>query len=57
MDLHLSLHEVITRCIEALRTLNIPPGLDIENGENMGWLAAHGLPGLKLLYEEIEAAF
>ena len=56
MELRLSLHEVITKCTQALRALNIPPGLDIENGKNIGWLAVHGLPGLQILFEEIKYA-
>ena len=41
---------------QALRALNFPPGLDIENGKNIAWLASHGLPGLQMLVEEIKAA-
>ena len=47
MELRLSLHEVITKSTQALRALNFPPGLDIENGKNIGWLASRGLPGFK----------
>ena len=54
MELRLSLHEVVTKCTQALQALNFPPGLDIENGKNIGWLEAHGLPGLSYLYQEIE---
>ena len=54
MELRLSLHEVVTKCTQALQALNFPPGLDIENGKNIGWLEAHGLPGLSYLYHEIE---
>ena len=56
MELRLSLHEVITKCTQALRALNVPAGLDIENGKNIGWLASHGLPGLQMLVEEIKDA-
>ena len=56
MELRLSVHEVITKCTQALRALNFPSGLDIENGKNIGWLAAHGLPGLQMLLEEIKGA-
>ena len=54
MEMRLSLHEVVTKCTQALRALNVPPGLDIENGRNIGWLANHGLPGLQILVEEIK---
>ena len=54
MALRLSLHEVITKCTQALRALNVPPGLDIENGKNIGWLESRGLPGLQNLFEEIQ---
>ena len=54
MELHLSLHEVITKCTQALRALNVPAGLDIENGKNIGWLESRGLPGLQNLFEEIQ---
>tara|TARA_Y100001934_G_scaffold245019_1_gene302930 strand:+ start:439 stop:1116 length:678 start_codon:yes stop_codon:yes gene_type:complete len=56
MELCLSLHEVVTKCTQALRALNVPPGLDIENGKNIGWLESRGLPGLQMLVEEIKAA-
>ena len=56
MELHLSLHEVISKSTQALKALNFPPGLDIENGKNIGWLESHGLPGLQMLVEEIKAA-
>ena len=56
MELCLSLHEVVTKCTQALRALNVPPGLDIENGKNIGWLEARALPGLQMLVEEIKAA-
>ena len=56
MELRLSLHEVVTKCTQALRALNVPPGLDIENGKNIGWLESRGLPGLQMLAEEIKAA-
>jgi len=56
MELRLSLYEVITKCTQALMALNFPPGLDIENGKNIGWLANYGLPGLPILYEEIKTA-
>ena len=56
MELRLSLHEVISKSTQALKALNFPPGLDIENGKNIGWLASHGLPGLQILVEEIKAA-
>ena len=56
MELRLSLHEVISKSTQALKALNFPPGLDIENGKNIGWLASHGLPGLQMLVEEIKAA-
>ena len=56
MELRLSQHEVITKCTQALRSLNVPPGLDIENGKNIGWLATRGLPGLQILFEEIKTA-
>ena len=56
MELHLSLHEVISKSTQALRALNFPPGLDIENGKNIGWLESRGLPGLQMLVEEIKAA-
>ena len=56
MELRLSLHEVISKSTQALRALNFPPGLDIENGKNIGWLESRGLPGLQMLVEEIEAA-
>ena len=56
MELRLSLHEVVTKCTQALRALNVPPGLDIENGKNIGWLESRGLPALQMLVEEIKAA-
>ena len=56
MELRLSLHEVIRKSTQALRALNFPPGLDIENGKNIGWLEARALPGLQMLVEEIKAA-
>ena len=56
MELRLSLHEVISKSTQALKALNFPPGLDIENGKNIGWLESHGLPGLQMLVEEIKAA-
>ena len=56
MELRLSLHEVISKSTQALRALNFPPGLDIENGKNIGWLESRGLPGLQMLVEEIKAA-
>ena len=56
MELGLSLHEVISKSAQALRALNFPPGLDIENGKNIGWLEARGLPGLQMLVTEIKAA-
>tara|TARA_B100000212_G_C27270296_1_gene488439 strand:- start:50 stop:727 length:678 start_codon:yes stop_codon:yes gene_type:complete len=56
MELHLSLYEVITKCTQALRALDFPPGLDIENGKNIGWLTSHGLPGIQTLFEEIKCA-
>ena len=56
MEPRLSLHEVITKCTQALKALNFPPGLDIENGKNIGWLESRGLPGLQMLVEEIKAA-
>ena len=56
MELHLSLHEVISKSTQALKALNFPPGLDIENGKNIGWLESRGLPGLQMLVEEIKAA-
>ena len=57
MQLRLSLHEVITKSTQALRALNIPSGLDIENGKNIGWLATRGLPGLQMLFEEITTSY
>ena len=54
MGLRLSLHEVISKSTQALRALNFPPGLDIENGKNIGWLESRGLPGLQNLFEEIK---
>ncbi len=56
MELRLSLHEVISKSTQALKALNFPPGLDIENGENIGWLESRGLPGLQMLVEETKAA-
>ena len=56
MELRLSLHEVISKSTQALRALNFPPGLDIENGKNIGWLESRDLPGLQMLVEEIKAA-
>ena len=56
MELRLSLHEVISKSTQALRALNFPPGLDIENGKNIGWLESRALPGLQMLVEEIKAA-
>ena len=56
MELRLSLHEVVTKCTQALRALSVPPGLDIENGKNIGWLESRGLPALQMLVEEIKAA-
>ena len=53
MQFRLSLHEVISKSTHALRALNFPPGLDIENGKNIGWLESRGLPGLQNLFEEI----
>ena len=53
MQLRLSLHEVISKSARALRALNFPAGSDTENGENIGWLEARGLPGLQILFEEI----
>ena len=53
MQFRLSLHEVISKSTQALRALNFPAGLDIENGKNIGWLESHGLPGLQNLFEEI----
>jgi hypothetical protein len=55
MQFRLSLHEVISKSTQALRALNFPPGLDIENGKNIGWLESRGLPGLQILFEEIKA--
>ena len=55
MELRLSLHEVISKSTQALRALNFPPGLDIENGKNIGWLESRALPGLQMLVEEIKA--
>ena len=55
MRLRLSLSEVISKSTQALKALNFPPGLDIENGKNIGWLEARGLPGLANLFEEIKA--
>ena len=54
MQFRLSLHEVISKSTQALRALNFPPGLDIENGKNIGWLESYGLPGLQNLFEEIK---
>ena len=54
MQFRLSLHEVISKSTQALRALNFPPGLDIENGKNIGWLESRGLPGLQNLFEEIK---
>jgi len=56
MELRLSLHEVISKSTQALKALNFPPGLDIENGKNIGWLESRDLPGLQMLVEEIKAA-
>ena len=56
MEVHLSQNEVITKSTQALRALNIPSGLDIENGKNIAWLATRGLPGLQILYEEIKTS-
>ena len=56
MELYLSLHEVISKSTQALKALNFPPGLDIENGKNIRWLESRGLPGLQMLVEEIKAA-
>ena len=56
MELRLSLHEVISKSTQALRALNFPPGLDIENGKDIGWLESRALPGLQMLVEEIKAA-
>ena len=53
MDLDLSVHEIITKCTQALKAPGFSPGLDIENGKNIGWLASYGLPSLEILYEEI----
>ncbi len=44
---------MISKSTQALRALNFPPGLDIENGKNIGWLESRGLPGLQNLFEEI----
>ena len=55
MQFRLSLHEVISKSTQALRALNFPPGLDIENGKNIGWLESRGLPGLQNLFEEIKS--
>lgn len=54
MELSLSLHEVVSKSTQALRALSFPPGLDIENGKNIGWLESRGLPGLQNLFEEIQ---
>jgi len=54
MEPRLSLQEVISKSTQALKALNFPPGLDIENGKNIGWLESHGLPGLQNLVEEIQ---
>ena len=56
MQFRLSLHEVISKSTQALRALNFPPGLDIENGKNIGWLESRGLPGLQNLFEEINTS-
>ena len=56
MQFRLSLHEVISKSTQALRALNFPPGLDIENGKNIGWLESRGLPGLQNLFEEIKTS-
>ena len=54
MELRLSLHEVVSKSTQALRALNFPPGLDVENGKNIGWLESRGLPGLQNLFQEIQ---
>ena len=54
MELSLSLDEVVSKSTQALRALSFPPGLDIENGKNIGWLESRGLPGLQNLFEEIK---
>ena len=54
MEVRLSLHEVVSKSTQALRALNFPPGLDVENGKNIGWLESRGLPGLQNLFEEIQ---
>ena len=35
MEVRLSLHEVISKSTQALKALNFPPGLDIENGKKI----------------------
>ena len=56
MDLELSLNEVTEKSTQALKALGYPAGIDVENGKNIGWLASRGLPGLRLLFYEINTA-
>lgn len=48
-----SLNEITTISSRALQTIGFPPGIDVENGKNIGWLEAHHLGGLDSLCEEI----
>ena len=54
MKIWLSLSEVKLKSEKALRALNFPSGSEVENGKNICWLEACGLPGLQSLYEEIK---
>lgn len=49
----LSLNEIVSKSTRALRALELPAGLDTENGKNIGWLEIRGLPGLQYLHEEL----
>ena len=49
----LSLNEIVSKSTRALQALELPAGLDTENGKNIGWLEIRNLPGLKYLHEEL----
>ena len=54
MQARLSLNEVVSKSTQALQALRFSQGSNIENGKNIGWLEAHGFPGISYLYQEIK---
>ena len=53
MRLQVSENELLSTITRSLTAMGWPPGTDYENAKNAIWLEQHGIPGLRIILQEI----